>query len=182
MGLLDRLLGKGSGIKNTGTTPSQAKPKKEEEFFLDSNSSKSLGDVNFMRRSNKIRHTFPGSISNPGNKEMIKEVDSMEAKLEKVWLGLGNASSNDDKIRLNAGVPNPPKKTFAEKISSTQLSQKLKGAASVAVNIPLSSAPVARKVIETSTPQSSKTNTISQSGVKPGSIDPFRNMAKDLKN
>jgi len=68
MGLFDRLLG---GSKPVSVTNNQAKPAKQEEaFFLDADASSSMGDVNFMRRSNTIRHTFPGTASSPGNKEI----------------------------------------------------------------------------------------------------------------
>ena len=51
MGLFDRLLG---GNKSVTTT--QAKPAKQEEaFFLDADASSSMGNVDFMRRSNTIQ-------------------------------------------------------------------------------------------------------------------------------
>ena len=54
-----------------------AKPakKQEEAFFLDADASSSMGNVEFMRRSNTIRHTFPGTASSPGDKELVEEVE-----------------------------------------------------------------------------------------------------------
>ena len=43
----------------------------DKSFFLDADKSSSLGDVEFMRRSNTIRRTFPGTVENPGMKERI---------------------------------------------------------------------------------------------------------------
>lgn len=89
MGLFDRLLG---GSKSV-TTNTQAKPAKQEEaFFLDADASSSMGDVNFMRRSNTIRRTFPGTAANPAGGERVEEVASMESRLEKMSPGLGAAS------------------------------------------------------------------------------------------
>jgi hypothetical protein len=85
MGLFDRLLG--SKSDTAGNTP--AKPaKKEEAFFLDADSSSSMGNVEFMRRSNTIRRTFPGTVSSPGMKEIVDEVASMEARTERRSPGL----------------------------------------------------------------------------------------------
>ena len=75
MGLFDRLLGGNKSVSVTGA----AKPakKQEEAFFLDADASSSMGNVEFMRRSNTIRHTFPGTASSPGDKELVEEVASM---------------------------------------------------------------------------------------------------------
>ena len=46
----------------------------DKSFYLDADKSSSLGDVDFMRRSNTIRHTFPGTVDNPGMKERFEDV------------------------------------------------------------------------------------------------------------
>ena len=177
MGLFDRLLGsRSSSVKVSGQTP-DAKPKKDEtSFFLDPDASSSLGDVKFMRRSNTIRHTFPGNADSPGDKEMVAEVASMEAKLEKMSPGLAGTSVNDDvTVDLTGGVPKPVKKTFAQQISKAVLDQRKKGSA-VATNLPAQAGP-ARK--ETS--QASETSSLSGQAAKPGAIDPWKAIAKDLR-
>jgi hypothetical protein len=177
MGLFDRLLGsRSSSVKVSGQTP-DAKPKKEEAtFFLDADASSSLGDVKFMRRSNTIRHTFPGNADSPGEKEMVAEVASMEAKLEKMSPGLaGTSVSEEVSVDLTGGVPKPVKKTFAQQISQAVLDQRKKGSA-VATNLPAQAGP-ARKASS----QESETPSMTGQAAKPGAIDPWKAIAKDLR-
>jgi hypothetical protein len=163
-------------VKVSGQTP-DAKPKKEEAtFFLDADASSSLGDVKFMRRSNTIRHTFPGNADSPGEKEMVAEVASMEAKLEKMSPGLaGTSVSEEVSVDLTGGVPKPVKKTFAQQISQAVLDQRKKGSA-VATNLPAQAGP-ARKASS----QESETPSMSGQAAKPGAIDPWKAIAKDLR-
>jgi len=172
MGLFDRLLG---GSKSV-TTNTQAKPAKQEEaFFLDADASSSMGDVNFMRRSNTIRRTFPGTAANPAGGERVEEVASMESRLEKMTPGLGGSVKVEEEINLTGGVPKPVKKTFAEQMSKAELDQRMKGSA-VAVNTPGVAAPKkASGAAEDSQPQISNPST-----AKPGDINAFKGWAKDL--
>jgi hypothetical protein len=171
MGLFDRLLGGNKSV--TSTTPAKA-AKQEEAFFLDADASSSMGDVNFMRRSNTIRRTFPGTADNPGGKERIEEVASMEARLEKVSPGLGGTVDVEQEINLTGGVPKPVKKTFAEQMSKAELDQRMKGSA-VAVNTPGVAAP--KKAVDSSDAQPQIS---SPSTAKPGDINAFKGWAKDL--
>ena len=170
MGLFDRLLGGNKSVSVTGA----AKPakKQEEAFFLDADASSSMGNVDFMRRSNTIRHTFPGTASSPGDKELIEEVASMEMRREKATPGLGGAVEKEAEINLTGGIPKPVKKTFAEQMSKAELEQRKKGSA-VATNAP-GVAP--RKAASSEAqPQIS-----SQQPSKPGDIDAFKGWVKDL--
>jgi hypothetical protein len=180
MGLFDRLLGsRSSGVKNSGQSePAKAKKAKkaEDAYFLDPDASASMGDVNFMRRSNTIRRTFPGTAESPGQKEMIQEVASMEARLETMTPGLAGTSSDTDvEVNLTGGVPKPVKKTFAQQLSPAQLAQRMKGSA-VSVNQP-GGAPSARQA-----KASESEDAASQAAGRAGSIDPFKSMAKDLNS
>jgi hypothetical protein len=177
MGLFDRLLGsRSSGVKNSGQSePAKAK-KAEEAFFLDPDASTSMGDVNFMRRSNTIRRTFPGNADSPGQKEMIQEVASMEARLETMTPGLAGTSTDTDlEVNLTGGVPKPVKKTFAQQLSPAQLAQRMKGTA-VSVNQP-GGAPSARQANA-----SESEDAATPAAGRAGSIDPFKSMAKDLNS
>ena len=107
----------------------------EKGFFLDADKSSSLGDVDFMRRSNTIRHTFPGTVDNPGMKERFEDVASMEAQMGKVSDGLPESSGGQSVARVDPGVPKPVKKTFAQPMSQQQLQDRLKGSA-VSTNVP----------------------------------------------
>ena len=177
MGLFDRLLGsRSSEVKNSGQSePAKAK-KAEEAFFLDPDASTSMGDVNFMRRPNTIRRTFPGSADSPGQKEMIQEVASMEARLETMTPGLAGTSTDTDlEVNLTGGVPKPVKKTFAQQLSPAQLAQRMKGSA-VSVNQP-GGAPSARQA-----KASESEDAATPAAGRAGSIDPFKSMAKDLNS
>jgi len=143
-------------------------------FFLDPDKSSTLGDVNFMRRSNTIRHTFPGTADSPGTKERIEEVASMEARLERVSEGLPDAPSQEGGTApLGGGVPKPVKKTFAQTMTQQELADRLKGAAVAPTNQP--GAPAKR-----SASTDSAASGAPRPAAKPGSIDPFRDMLKDL--
>jgi hypothetical protein len=178
MGLFDRLLGSRASEKANQPAP-VSKPKQEETtFFLDSDASSSLGNVEFMRRSNRIRRTFPGNADSPGQKELVQEVASMEARLEASTPGLAGESINDDTtVNLTGGVPKPVKKTFAQPMTQAELDQRKKGAA-VAVNAPAAAPAAARKA---SADAGSGQPGSSQPGGKPGDINPFKAMARDLQ-
>ena len=174
MGLFDRLLG---GNKSVTTT--QAKPAKQEEaFFLDADASSSMGNVDFMRRSNTIRHTFPGTADSPGGKERVEEVASMESRLEKAPPGLGGAVEQETEINLTGGVPKPVKKTFAEQISKAELDQRMKGSA-VGVNVPGGTAAIKKEKDAASAAQGQPQIT-NQTTSKPGDINAFKGWAKEI--
>ena len=172
MGLLDRLLGTKS-FKSAPDAP-KAAAKEQNAVFLDADASSSLGNVEFMRRSNTIRRTFPGNADNPGLKERVDVVASMEARVEKLTDGMPGTEASDGAMDLTGGVPKPVKKTFAEKISAAELSQRLKGSAVGGVNVP-GVAATGRKA-----GSSSDQPEISRQGSRPGAIDGFKGMAKDI--
>lgn len=182
MGLLDRLLKKDSQDADASLKPRKPAKEKPEEFFLDADSSSSLGDVNYMRESKTIRRTFPGTVDSPGTKEQIMEVAAETEKLEKRSEGLGGEVKKEKSIDLTAGIPKPVKKTFAEQVSTKEMDKRLKGSAISGVNTPAAANanPVARKeqLKEVEEPVA-KVGQSSVSG-KPGSIDPFRQMVRDL--
>jgi len=175
MGLFDRLFNSGAGAASPKNKP---EPKKEAEtFFLDADASSTLGDVNFMRRSNTIRHTFPGTASSPGNKELVEEVASMESRLEKATPGLGGVVEEESEINLTGGVPKPVKKTFAEQISKAELDQRMKGSA-VGVNVP--GGPAAIKKQKEEAAGQAQPQISSQGNSKPGDISAFKGWAKEI--
>ena len=192
MGLFDRLLK--SGSKNDGEqglSKDRAK-EKAEAFFLDSDASSSYGNVDYMREAKTIRRTFPGSADNPGNKELVTKVDAMDVTIGTRSKGLGDEKPNEEPSIpsvFSSGVPTPVKKTFAEAMTKEELDQKLKGNAlrTAGVNSPMAAnaAPAGRKEELKSEPPAMQpapqmpTRTPSS---KPGSIDPFKDMVRDLNN
>ena len=179
MGLFDRLLGSRSSTVKITDSAKPAQPAKDEAaFFLDSDASSSLGNVEFMRRSNTIRRTFPGNADSPGEKELVVEVGSMEARIEASTPGLaGESTETDTSVDLTGGIPKPVKKTFAQPMSQAELNQRMKGAA-VAVNAPVAAPPAARRA---SAADSAESTASSSQGGKPGDINPFKSMARDLQ-
>ena len=149
-----------------------------KSFFLDADKSSSLGDVEFMRRSNTIRRTFPGTVENPGMKERIEEVASMEAQMAKVSEGLPEAGGNQSVARVDPGVPKPVKKTFAQTMTQEELENRLKGTAITGTNVPGSASKGA--INPEPKPEAPKTPASTAPSAKAGSIDPFRKMVKEL--
>lgn len=172
MGLLDRLL----GTKSFKSAPDAAKPapKAQEAMFLDADESSSLGNVDFMRRTYEIRRTFPGSADNPGLKERVDVVASMESRVAKITDGMPGTEAKDAGVDLTGGIPKPVKKTFAQPMTADELSQRIKGSAIGGVNVP-GVAATGRKA-----DSSSDQPEITRQGARPGAIDGFKGMAKDI--
>jgi len=180
MGLFDRLFAPRAGNANSGKSPAQ--PKKEvKTFFLDADASSSMGNVEFMRRSNTIRRTFPGTADSPGNKEMVAEVASMEAKLEKMSEGLGGQTSQQESINLTGGIPKPVKKTFAQTMSQAELDQRMKGTA-FGVNVPGGTAAIKKEKEQIQADSQAQPQISQQPTGKAGAIDPFKQMVRDLNS
>jgi len=178
MGLFDRLFATRTGNPSPAKPP---QPKKEvETFFLDADASSSMGNVDFMRRSNTIRRTFPGTADSPGNKEMVAEVASMESRLDRASEGLGGQASQPDKaIDLTGGIPKPVKKTFAQTMSQAELDQRKKGSA-VGVNVPGGTASIKQEQAGATGQGQPQFN--QQASGKAGAIDPFKQMVRDLNS
>jgi hypothetical protein len=172
MGLLDRLL----GTKSFKSAPEAAKPapKVQEAMFLDADESSSLGNVDFMRRTYEIRRTFPGTVDNPGLKERVDVVASMEARVERLTDGMPGTEAKDSSIDLTGGIPKAVKKTFAQTMTADELSQRLKGSAVGGVNVPGVAATGRKASSDADQPE------ISRQGARPGAIDGFKGMAKDI--
>ena len=99
--------------------------------------------------------------------------------------GLGGVVEKEETVNLTAGIPKPVKKTFAEQVSTAEMNKRLKGTAISGVNTPApaNAAPVARKEeLKAKEPVASKATAAGSAAPssKPGSIDPFRQMVRDL--
>jgi hypothetical protein len=182
MGLLDRLLGNGPGAgafsskKPTPQTDGAKKDNDKATFFLDADASSTLGNVDYMRSPNTIRRTFPGSADNPGGKEFIQQVDSMAARVASASASLPSPVISKDPKGLNSGVPKPVKKTFAEKLSSSELGRRLRGSAAPGVNTQGTTITPRKAGSESPADQ----GPVSQQTNKPGTIDSFKSMARDI--
>jgi len=59
-------------------TPPSAKAAKAQAYFLDADSAKSLGDLDYMRTAKAVRRTFPKTLANPKGFEKISQISSIE--------------------------------------------------------------------------------------------------------
>ncbi len=176
MGLFDRLLGsRSASVKVSGSTPEAKTRKESDTFYLDPDAASSLGNVDYMKRSNTIRHTFPGNVDSPGGKEMVQTVASMDARLDKMTPGLaGTPTDQNVEVDLTGGVPKPVKKTFAQQISAAVLENRRKGSAVRGVNQAVAASEKPKDEAAPARP------TVSLQGAKPGDTDAFRSWARDL--
>ena len=183
MGLFDRLLNSNSD-QNESEQGSKAKKPKQEAFFLDSDSASTFGDRDYMRESKTIRHTFPGTLDSPGMKEMVTEVDATDVRVDRRSEGLGDQVVKKESVSVNTGVPKPVKKTFAETMTQSELDQRLKGNALIQAGVNATAAPdaapLARKQELKPKEEPKPSSSSAQKSNKPGSIDPFLSMVRDL--
>ncbi|MDJ0648664.1 MAG: hypothetical protein QNJ60_08150 [Xenococcaceae cyanobacterium MO_188.B19] len=49
-----------------------------KDFFLDPDEAQTMGNINYMRKSIQVRHTFPKTLKNPNGLESVKNVSSLE--------------------------------------------------------------------------------------------------------
>lgn len=161
MGLFDRFRAKPGQAENTSDKP----------FFLDNDTAQTVGDMSYLRSSNTIRHTFPKSASLPEGGELIQEVGAMNSRVTKATGGVPEAraaAGNRSPAAVTAPTPGGKvRKTFARTMSPQELAQRLRGG-SVKRKKDTAAAREGRAV-----PRSSVSN-------KPGSIDPFRSMVRDV--
>ncbi len=46
----------------------------KDAFFLESDTAKSMGNLDYMRTPNRVRRTFPKTAANPEHRELVREV------------------------------------------------------------------------------------------------------------
>ncbi|MGL4882619.1 MAG: hypothetical protein ACRC8K_16405 [Waterburya sp.] len=70
-----------------------------KDFFLSPDDAQTLGNINYMRKSVRVRHTFPKNLKNPNGFEIIKEISSSEGK------SVGNLLKNVTETVLSQITP-----------------------------------------------------------------------------
>lgn len=161
MGLFDRFRAKPGQVEDTGNS--------DKAFFLDSDAAQTVGDMSYLRSSNTIRHTFPKSASSPEGGEVVQDVGALDARVTKATGSVpeARAAAADNNPAPAAALGSKVRKTFARTMSPQELAQRLRGG-SVKRKKAADTAQQGRAV-----PRSSLSN-------KPGSIDPFRTMVRDV--
>lgn len=188
MGFFDRLRKSRSDTATSAVNKAPASPKKKKEddsFFLDADASVSYGNIGYMRESKPIRHTFPGNLDNPGNKECVTIVDAKSSTIDTKSERLGDPSQEDRSVRVGSGVPKAVKKTFAQSLTKETYDQRRKReGAAVGVNALRAPNSIKReRKPELNKDQDEQVFKPESSwSTKPGSIDPFRAMVRQLNN
>jgi len=78
VGFIKNIFGGKSDDKNQNGE--QAKREKQKAFYLNPDEAKTLGDIDYMRKPNTVRRSFPKSLGNPEGGEQVEEVSAMEKK------------------------------------------------------------------------------------------------------
>jgi hypothetical protein len=93
-----------------------------DDFFLQPDDAKSLGDVNFMRKSVRVRRTFPKTRTNPNGFEVVKEVSSVDARNFNGFNDNGsydtNGNGNGSVNQNNASVNSPATTSEPKKVDN----------------------------------------------------------------
>ena len=85
----------GSKDDNNGE---QAPRQKQKAFFLDPDEAKTYGDIEYMRKPNTVRRSFPKSLGNPEGGEQVEEVSALEKK------SLSKPKSNQPQMNQSASA------------------------------------------------------------------------------
>lgn len=131
----------------------------KEAFFLDSDESKSLGDIEYMRTPNTVRRTFAKKAGETEHKEFIQNVTAMDRKVDDV-------SADEFK---------PKERKRVERQLINEKSYPTFGGGSVKTAGSVKPEEIQAKVAET---QQASTNTKAVTG--DSNMDMFRKMAKDM--
>jgi hypothetical protein len=96
-----------------------------QDFFLSPDDAQTLGNINYMRKSVRVRHTFPKNLKNPNGFEIVKEISSSEGKF------VGNLLENISETILsqftstnntnNNPSPEPVKSSPRPRIANTNM-------------------------------------------------------------
>lgn len=68
------------GGKSDDSKQNGEQPKRQKAFYLDPDEAKTLGDIDYMRKPNTVRRSFPKSVGNPEGGEQVEEVSALEKK------------------------------------------------------------------------------------------------------
>lgn len=82
-----------------------------KDFFLSSDDAQTLGDINYMKRSVRVRHTFPKTLKNPNGFAVEKEVSSSDGRsLDSFSSPTIEPTQNTNSNFTSEPIKNTPKK------------------------------------------------------------------------
>ena len=91
-----------------------------KDFFLSADDAQTLGDINYMRKSVRVKHTFPKTLKNPNGFAVETEVSSSNART------VNDFNNNLSETSFNSFSPQPVQSTSnstsntSEPIKNTQ--------------------------------------------------------------
>lgn len=95
------------GGKKKEAQPQPSQPK--DAFFLDPDSAKTFGDIDYMRKSKTVRRTFPKTAGNKEGGELIQEVSSMKmAKKNPNQFSNSPSDSSDSSTTISGSSSSSP--------------------------------------------------------------------------
>jgi hypothetical protein len=105
------LFGKKTKYVDDPTPAAPTAKEKKEAFFLDSDSAKTLGDVEFMRKTKVIKRSFPKTLKGGGG-EVVKSISSMEVadtngnqpENPQPAASAANSSASSDRKRMDSSL------------------------------------------------------------------------------
>ncbi|MGK7911004.1 MAG: phycobilisome rod-core linker polypeptide [Synechococcus sp.] len=160
----------GDGSSDAAVTASQSK----EEFFLDPDDARSLGDVEYMRAPRTIKRTFP----NAANPEKPLEFEAVVTATEKVI-----SPEKDKPTGLPTAAPTKPKDVKIPVVTGTPAATSTAPASVSAVSASLMEFGTTASRAGKSGPYVSMSMSpeVSTRRKKDNSLDLFRKMATDLR-
>jgi len=113
MGLLQRLFGK----KDTTTVQAQ---QSKGAYFLDADSAKTFGNIDYMRQAKTVERTFPKVEGmNEGGRRKIKQFSAMEAQTVYDGDGKPNAPTPSSSSSSSISSTSSPLKPFSQQAKSS---------------------------------------------------------------
>lgn len=90
----------------------------DQDFFLSPDDAQTLGDINYMKKSVRVRHTFPKTLKNPDGFAIEKEVSASSGKsIDDFNRNIDNTSDNKTTF---SNVPSISSKINSEPANNTQ--------------------------------------------------------------
>lgn len=101
------LFGLFGGKKNQDSSQPE---KKKGAYFLDSDSAKTFGDIDYMRSSKVVKRTFPKTAGNKGEFEQVQSVSALgKMKVDGVSVNGATPASTNGSMNSTNSTPSTPK-------------------------------------------------------------------------
>ena len=138
----------------------------DKDFFLSPDDAQTLGDINYMRKSKKVRRTFPKTLKNKDGFEMITDVSSVEDN-SNLYNGNTNGNGQPNTTVFSTPTTSFQPQTFAQPAPAPASQSESNGN---------SQQPAAEKPQAIPAPQPVEKRRQQDDG-----MDMFRNMAKNIR-